>query len=90
MGIKCPKCKEANVTSRVSKRGKAFYGCSGYPKCDFVSWDKPIAKTCPQCQSPYLLEKYSKKAGKSETCPKEECGYKHIVEEADATAGAEA
>ena len=25
----------------VDKKGKGFYGCSNYPKCDFASWRKP-------------------------------------------------
>ncbi len=41
LGIPCPKCKEGEVVSRRSKRGKYFYGCSRYPDCDYVSWKKP-------------------------------------------------
>lgn len=41
LGIACPKCKEGEVISRKSKRGKTFYGCSRYPDCDFISWTKP-------------------------------------------------
>ncbi|MFH0819937.1 MAG: type I DNA topoisomerase [bacterium] len=39
--IKCPKCQEGIVVRRRSKRGRFFYGCSNYPKCDYVSWQKP-------------------------------------------------
>lgn len=65
LGVKCP--KEAcggDVVSKRGKRGKAFYGCSNYPNCDFVSWQKPINQACSSCESPYLLEKISKDATK--------------------------
>ncbi len=39
--MKCPKCKEGFVVIRRTKRGKIFYGCSRYPKCDWASWTKP-------------------------------------------------
>ncbi|MBI4675159.1 MAG: type I DNA topoisomerase [Chloroflexi bacterium] len=48
-GVRCPKCKEGEIRQRKSKKGRIFYGCSRYPDCDFVSWDKPIAEPCPTC-----------------------------------------
>jgi DNA topoisomerase-1 len=39
-GVICPKCQK-DIVARRSKRGKVFYGCSGYPDCDFVVWQKP-------------------------------------------------
>ena len=48
LGIECPKddCG-GEIIQRQSKRGKVFYGCSNYPKCDFASWDKPLKqKSC--------------------------------------------
>jgi DNA topoisomerase-1 len=42
-GIKCPDCKEGDVVTRRTKRGKIFWGCSRYPKCKFASWEKPKA-----------------------------------------------
>jgi DNA topoisomerase-1 len=75
-GVKCPKPEcEGDITSRVSKRGRAFYGCSKYPKCDFVSWDKPISRPCPVCKNPFLVEKYSKKKGAFIKCGSKECEY---------------
>lgn len=41
LGIKCPKCKEGEVVSRKTKRGRTFYGCNRYPDCDFASWTYP-------------------------------------------------
>jgi DNA topoisomerase-1 len=62
---------------KKSKRGKVFYGCSEYPKCDAVFWDKPIAETCPQCAKPFLLEKYNaKKDETTKYCSDETCGYR--------------
>lgn len=60
IGVKCPKCKEGNVVERKSKKRRIFYGCDRFPECDFVSWDKPIARPCPKCDS-LLVEKKSKK-----------------------------
>jgi len=68
-GIKCPKECGGDVTARVSRRGRAFFGCSKYPKCDFVSWDKPMNRPCPVCKSPYLVDKFSKKKGNFIKCP---------------------
>jgi SAM-dependent methyltransferase len=56
------------VVERRSKRGKTFYGCSRYPDCDFVAWGKPMKETCPDCGSPYLIEKWLK-AGPVAQCP---------------------
>lgn len=44
-GQKCEKCKEGDVIIRKTRSGRAFYGCSNYPKCDFASWNRPILKT---------------------------------------------
>ncbi|MGH9831940.1 MAG: DNA topoisomerase, partial [Blastocatellia bacterium] len=79
-GVPCSRegCK-GEILVKKSKRGKYFYGCSEYPKCDSVFWDKPVAEACPQCNKPFLLEKYNAK--KEETvryCSDEGCGYKTV------------
>ena len=51
VGVKCPKCKEHDILEKKSKKGKLFYGCEGFPTCDFVSWDKPINRNCPKCDN---------------------------------------
>ena len=79
-GVACtrPGCK-GEIVVKKSKRGKVFYGCSGYPECDRVYWDKPVAKVCPECQSPFLLEKYNAKKGEMVlSCANEGCEYKSI------------
>ncbi|WP_022792758.1 type I DNA topoisomerase [Marinococcus halotolerans] len=72
IGVKCPKCKEGNVVERRSKKKRIFYGCDRYPDCEFVSWDKPIARPCPKCEN-MLVEKKTKK-GVHVQCS--ECDYK--------------
>ncbi|NEU29385.1 type I DNA topoisomerase [bacterium LRH843] len=59
IGVKCPSCHEGNVVERKSKKRRIFYGCDTYPTCEFISWDKPIARTCPKCEK-MLVEKKSK------------------------------
>lgn len=51
LGIKCLKCKEGDIVGKRSKRGKVFYGCANWPKCDFALWDKPTGQICPKCKS---------------------------------------
>lgn len=60
IGVECPKCKQGQIVERKSKKKRIFYGCNRYPNCDFVSWDKPISRTCPKCNQ-MLVEKKSKK-----------------------------
>jgi DNA topoisomerase-1 len=60
-GVKCPKEKCAgDIISKRTKSSKPFYGCSNYPTCDFVTWQKPLNKACETCDSKYLLEKVTK------------------------------
>ena len=70
IGVSCPKdgCS-GEIIERKSKRGKIFYGCSEYPRCDFVSWYRPIKIICSTCQAPYLEERYSAKDGEYIYCP---------------------
>lgn len=72
IGVPCPKCQEGEVVRRQSKRGRTFYGCSRYPSCDFVEWDKPIAEKCSVCGS-YLLEKVYKNGTTKKYCANAAC-----------------
>ncbi|MBO0585796.1 type I DNA topoisomerase [Sporosarcina sp. E16_8] len=72
IGVTCPTCKEGQVVERKSKTKRIFYGCDRYPECEYVSWDKPITRPCPKCESP-LVEKKLKK-GVQIQCT--ECDYK--------------
>jgi DNA topoisomerase-1 len=77
IGISCPeKNCDGEIVERRSRRGKLFYGCSQFPKCEFATWDKPVAKTCPQCDAKILLEKTTKKEGTFLTCLSKDCDYK--------------
>ena len=77
IGVRCPKDadKGGDVVERKSKRGKTFFGCSNYPDCDFVLWNRPLNETCPKCQTPYLVEKITKKGGRQIFCNGEDCEY---------------
>jgi len=73
-GIKCPK-DGGDVAERKSRRGKEFYGCVNYPKCDFTLWNKPIEEPCPKCKWPFLTEKITKRHGRQLICANEECDF---------------
>lgn len=75
----CPKCK-GDITLKRSKRGREFYGCSNYPKCDFVSWDKPVQTPCPKCNG-LMVERQIKNKGLFKVCIKEDCGYSEEISE---------
>ena len=65
IGVACPKCGK-DVILKKTKKGRMFYGCEGYPECDFVSWQKPSDKKCPKCGG-YMIEKGSKLVCADET-----------------------
>jgi len=71
-GVECPKCKAGEIVLKRSKRGRIFYGCNQYPKCDQAFWDKPIDKKCPECESILTLKGKDEKV----TCSNKECDYK--------------
>jgi DNA topoisomerase-1 len=52
----CPTCGEGEIVERRSRKGRTFFGCARYPECDFVSWNKPVARPCPACDSPFMVE----------------------------------
>lgn len=70
LGIRCPKCSDGEVVERQSKSKRTFYGCTRYPDCDFVSWERPVNASCPSCENPYLTHRYSEKKGEYLKCPK--------------------
>ncbi|MDD2506795.1 MAG: type I DNA topoisomerase [Candidatus Cloacimonetes bacterium] len=76
LGIVCPDCQKGEVVARRSKKGSPFYACSRYPDCKWISNDKPVAQSCPNCGNHYLSEKYSKDKGHYLQCPK----CKHILD----------
>lgn len=72
IGIPCPKCGD-ELIERKTRRGKIFYGCQGYPKCDFASWAEPTTEKCPECSS--MLTKKELKRSTKYTCINTECSY---------------
>jgi len=67
--VNCPKC-QAPLLEKRTKKGKIFYACSNWPKCDFALWDKPTGQTCPKCGS--LLVETKRKQIK---CSNKECDF---------------
>lgn len=51
----CPRCGKPTQKKISRNTGKPFYGCSGYPECDFMSWDIPTGEKCPDCGG-YLIK----------------------------------
>ncbi|KGP64226.1 DNA topoisomerase I [Legionella norrlandica] len=74
-GVTCPKCHQAKILQRKSRKGKIFYSCGDYPKCDYALWNEPINVPCPKCSWPILTLKESKKFGRQIICPREGCDY---------------
>jgi len=73
-GVDCPECEDGEVIERTSKKGRTFYGCSNYPDCNFMTWNKPVEKACPECGS-VMVEKTTKAKGKHYKCINKECGH---------------
>jgi DNA topoisomerase-1 len=87
-GVKCPKDGGDIAERKSKKRGKTFYGCENYPKCDFVCWDKPLAETCPDCGNVGVEAKSNKTRGSYRKCLK--CGNEWDVAEQHTDAEADA
>ena len=66
--VSCPKCGK-EVVIRKTKKGRKFFGCEDYPDCDFVSWQRPVAKKCPKCNNYMVIR------GKKIVCSDASCGY---------------
>jgi DNA topoisomerase-1 len=82
-GLQCPK-DGGDVAERKSRRGKVFYGCVNYPKCDFTLWNKPILEPCPKCKAVFLTEKITKRHGRQLICATEDCDFVKETPLADA------
>lgn len=72
IGVKCPMCGK-DVVIRKTKKGRHYYGCENNPECEFMSWQKPSEKKCPQCGK-YMVEK-----GNKLLCSNEQCGYTESI-----------
>lgn len=78
IGMACPEegCK-GEIVKKSSRRGKVFFGCNSYPQCKFATWNKPVAKACPVCNKPFLVEKNTKRQGRFLACADRACKFKN-------------
>ncbi len=67
-GVSCPQCGK-DIVIKKTKKGRRYYGCMGYPECDFMTWQRPSNHRCPECGK-ILLHK-----GNKLVCMDETCGY---------------
>ena len=76
IGVACPKCGK-DIVLRKTKKGRKYYGCEDNPECEFMSWQKPSSKKCPECGG-YMVEK-----GNKLVCADEKCGYVETIKKED-------
>lgn len=75
LGMPCPvEGCTGRLMEKRTRRGKPFYACTTFPKCDFASWNRPLEGPCPTCKGSYLEEKKTKD-GMVIACPNKECGW---------------
>lgn len=84
VGVQCPACGQGEIIQRMSKKRKVFYGCNRYPECSFVTWDKPIDRRCPKCNS-ILTERRFKGRLSGYKCSSAECDYTESAKAAKQT-----
>lgn len=84
-GVTCPKCNDGTLMQRKSRKGKIFYSCATYPKCDYAVWNEPIAEPCPSCGWPVLTLKTTKRRGTEKVCPQADCKFAEQVESSEET-----
>ncbi len=65
--IVCPK-DGGQIARRKSRYGKFFYGCANYPNCDFILWNEPVNKPCPNCGAVFMVKKSLKRKGDFYLC----------------------
>jgi DNA topoisomerase-1 len=68
IGVACPKCGK-EIVVRKTKKGRKYYGCEGFPECDFMVWQRPVKQKCEKCGSIML------KKGNNLVCANEQCGF---------------
>jgi DNA topoisomerase-1 len=78
LGIKCPKCNEGEISPKMTKNKRIFYGCTKYPDCDFIANYEPIIKKCDKCGNNYLEKKKNKEGDYYLHCPS--CKTKYEIE----------
>lgn len=68
IGVACPLCGK-DVVIKKTKKGRKYFGCIDNPECEFMSWQKPAGKSCPECGN-YMVEK-----GNKLVCSNQQCGH---------------
>jgi len=79
LGIACPKCDKGQLVERRSRKGRTFFGCSAYPDCDFVVWQRPVAEPCPKCGAVFLTERIAR-GQRTQRCVREGCDFTREAE----------
>lgn len=69
VGVKCPKCKKGEIVKRKTRKGKTFFGCNRWPKCDFATWKEPTGEKCPECGSAIVKTESGKTKCSNSKCP---------------------
>jgi len=80
LGIAClePGCS-GQLVERRSRRGRTFYGCSAYPNCRFVVWQRPVSEPCPKCGAPFVTERAAR-GRVVRRCVREGCDFEREAE----------
>jgi len=80
LGIACPEpgCT-GQLVERRSRRGRTFYGCSAYPDCTFVLWQRPVATPCPTCGAAFLTERAAR-GRVTRRCARQGCDFEREAE----------
>jgi DNA topoisomerase IA/ssDNA-binding Zn-finger/Zn-ribbon topoisomerase 1 len=82
--IQCPLCGNDYLLVKQTSSDKIYYECS-VSNCEFIAWARPHGVFCPQCKSPYLVEKKGAD-GKMLQCPKAGCRYEQLLTNEDSSA----
>jgi DNA topoisomerase-1 len=77
-GVACPR-DGGDLVERRSRKGRFFYGCANYPKCDFVVWSKPLATPCPECGGLLTVDRQQEEGKTRARCSA--CSWRGEVEE---------
>ena len=78
IGVKCPKCGR-DIVIRKTQKGRKYYGCENNPECDFMTWQRPSDKTCPECGDILVYK------GSRLVCRNQQCGYIENVKDTEAS-----
>ncbi len=76
-GVQCPRCG-GDLVARRSRRGRTFYGCSRYPECDFVAWQRPVG-LCPVCGD-LMVERRGREGTRWAQCLNAACDHREGID----------